>query len=265
MSSNIVLNRYSLDDRFGNRYSGPNNSKQPFAPYYASGTPVVRSPPSLGPSGSSTPFNGNLQPTNPQSQSNLPTIHSNAANNTHLPDYAFLMAGVLWSDKIPSGNPTPPLNPGIRPPAAHLFPPLNPDIRPHPSNIAPSAAHLFPPLNPHLRPHPSNITPSGNPTPPLNPDIRPHPSNIIPTPVPTNTRISNTINNVTFQGPAAKTLQFDNVNSCREACIDDNQCDKWSYYPYSNNCQLQYGSPQYIHKFGGATSGEVYTQRNLLK
>lgn len=238
---NMPINRYSLDDRFGNRYSGANNkintiNKQPFGPYYASGTPVVNSPSSLAPSGSSVPFNGNLQPANPQNKSNLANIHSNAANNTHLPDYAFLMTGMLWSGQFPSGNPTPPLNPDIRPSPAPLFPPLDPNIRPSP-------APLFPPLDP---------------------DLRPHPANIIPINEPTNTRISNIIKNVTFQGPVAKTLQFDNVHGCRKACVDDNQCDKWTYYPYSNNCQLHYGSPQYIHKFEGASSGEVYTQRNLL-
>lgn len=111
-NANIVSNRYSLSDRFGNRQMpSTNRNTQPFGPYYASGTPVgnnFTNNSTLGTSSDSTiPFNGSLGPAAPQTtQPSSNTINTNAANNTNLPDYRPL---AMLLGQIP------PLNPGMNP------------------------------------------------------------------------------------------------------------------------------------------------------
>lgn len=75
------------------------------------------------------------------------------------------------------------------------------------------------------------------------------------------TRLSTTLNDVSFADRPSRVIRAPNTNSCRNSCLDNRQCNQWSYDPSYNKCSLNYGTSQIVSPNLGATSGEIYIRR----
>ena len=76
------------------------------------------------------------------------------------------------------------------------------------------------------------------------------------------TRLSTTLNDVSFFGNVPnRTMRSPNAAACKNSCINDRQCNQWSYDPAFNKCSINYGQAQIVSPNNGASSGQIYIKR----
>ncbi|XWV26955.1 hypothetical protein QJ857_gp0094 [Tupanvirus soda lake] len=185
-------------------------------------------------------------------------------------------SGRIIDNKPPQPHPYP-----LPIPYPYPLPTPQPSPRPHPSpspmpspmpspQYSPSpmpAPHPSPsPMpSPMPSPHPSpSPMPSPMPAPQSSPSPMPAPQSS-PSPMPPQTlRISTTLNGVSFPWQAGnRHVYAKNVDECKDTCVRDTKCGKWSYTPqgFGPSCTLEESRPHTIYHNPSAQSGEIYLQR----
>lgn len=82
-----------------------------------------------------------------------------------------------------------------------------------------------------------------------------------PYPSPTKGRSSSVLPMVILPGNYAQTNYAPNSNTCKNVCLKNNDCNKWTYNTDTNICKLGYGQPNMAYNNRNATSGEIYRGR----
>jgi hypothetical protein len=82
-------------------------------------------------------------------------------------------------------------------------------------------------------------------------------------------RISSNLNNVIFPWTSGNSSHINtkNADDCRDACLNNNKCSKWSYTTEGIGlpCVIEEGKPQLIYNFKKAQSGQIYNQQPYRK
>lgn len=74
-------------------------------------------------------------------------------------------------------------------------------------------------------------------------------------------RISTVIPDSSFPEQPYRTTNSNTVDACKNDCINDPQCNRWSFV--NNTCALQNGKTSIVAKNTGSSSGEVYNHQVL--
>jgi hypothetical protein len=75
-------------------------------------------------------------------------------------------------------------------------------------------------------------------------------------------RLSTVLHNVITPTVVSKpdmTLNIANANECKDVCIENAMCNRWTYIP--EKCYLGYGTPNHVIPINYTTSGEIYTTK----
>lgn len=67
-----------------------------------------------------------------------------------------------------------------------------------------------------------------------------------------------------FRGVPDRSINVPDHRTCKDTCVGDNNCNRWSYSPNNSMCEIWNGQPYYVDENTRATSGQILSRRNLF-
>lgn len=75
------------------------------------------------------------------------------------------------------------------------------------------------------------------------------------------TRLSTNLPNVSFAGAPTMVSHAPNTAICRDSCLNNTNCNRWSFDPARQQCATFNGRAQVVSPHRRASSGEIYVKR----